>query len=65
MMNNKPEFLKDTELANRYGVSRPTIWRWLKEGKIPNPIKIGVGVTRWKVKDLQVWEESGFVKEVV
>ena len=34
------------QVANVYGVSIPTIWRWLKENKIPKPTKIG-GSKRW------------------
>ena len=34
------------QVANIYGVSIPTIWRSLKECRIPKPTKIG-GSTRW------------------
>ena len=34
------------QVANAYGVSIPTIWRWLKEKIIPKPTKIGSS-TRW------------------
>ncbi len=34
-MKNITAFLRDTEVAIRYGVSRPTIWRWTKNGKFP------------------------------
>ncbi len=35
-MKNITAFLRDTEVAVRYGVSRPTIWRWTKNGNFPN-----------------------------
>ena len=38
--------LRVGQVADIYGVSIPTIWRWLKENRIPKPIKIG-GSTRW------------------
>ncbi|MDB2683416.1 helix-turn-helix domain-containing protein [Alphaproteobacteria bacterium] len=38
--------LRVGQVANVYGVSVPTIWRWLKDNKIPKPTKIG-GSTRW------------------
>ena len=40
------QHLRVGQVANVYGVSIPTIWRWLKECRIPKPTKIG-GTTRW------------------
>ena len=40
------QHLRVGQVANVYGVSIPTIWRWLKENRIPKPTKIG-GSTRW------------------
>jgi predicted DNA-binding transcriptional regulator AlpA len=31
-----------------YGVSTATIWRWAKEKRIPQPVKIGLRFTRWR-----------------
>lgn len=50
--------MKDTEAAARYGVSRPTIWRWAKKGVFPKPIKLGGGSIRWRLSDLDDWEQS-------
>ncbi len=44
------EWASDKQLAERYSVSRATIWRWNKEGHLPPPAKIG-GATRWRVAD--------------
>jgi predicted DNA-binding transcriptional regulator AlpA len=38
--------LRDTDVAAMLGVGRSTLWRWVSNGQLPNPIKIG-GVTRW------------------
>jgi len=40
------QHLRVGQVTNVYGVSIPTIWRWLKENRIPKPTKIG-GSTRW------------------
>lgn len=56
-MKDETVFLRDIEVAIRYGISRSTIWRWLKTGKIPQPFKIGEGSTRWRLDDLKVWEQ--------
>lgn len=63
-MKNITAFLKDTEVAVRYGVSRPTIWRWTKNGNLPKPVKLGAGSTRWRASDLEAWENQ-FRPEVV
>lgn len=49
-------YVRDTDLAERYGVSRNTIWRWTKEGNLPSPVKLGPGVTRWRLADIEQWE---------
>ena len=51
-------YLSDKQLALRYGVSRPTIWRWVKEGDLPSPIKLGPGSTRWKLSEVEEWEQK-------
>jgi predicted DNA-binding transcriptional regulator AlpA len=38
--------------ADFYGVSTATIWRWAKEKRIPQPVKIGLRFTRWRTADL-------------
>jgi prophage regulatory protein len=57
-MKSETPFLRDIEVANRYGVSRSTIWRWVKEKKILRPLKIGSGSSRWRLSDLEVWEQA-------
>jgi prophage regulatory protein len=45
-------FLKDKQVAKRYNASVPSIWRWAREGKIPKPIKIAPGTSRWSLRAL-------------
>lgn len=41
-------------------VSAATWWRWVKEGRAPQPIKLGKGVTCWKLSEvLAVGETLG------
>lgn len=41
-MNKAEEnrFLSDLDVCKRYGISRSTLWRWLKWGQIPAPVRI-------------------------
>lgn len=52
-------FLSDREVARRYSVSRPTVWRWVKEvDSFPQPVKIAKGTTRWRLNDLEEYERA-------
>jgi len=51
-------YLSDKELADRYGVIRGTIWRWVSEGRLPAPVHIGPNTTRWRLADLEEHERQ-------
>ena len=52
-------YLNDLALADRYGVSRATVWRWVKKTPgFPQPVKLSPGCTRWRASDLEAWEAS-------
>lgn len=38
-------------------VNSSTLWRWVKTGRFPAPVKIGENVTAWRVEDVRVWCE--------
>jgi len=40
------------------GISAPTVWRWVKAGRLPAPRKSGPNVTVWSVGDLRRARES-------
>jgi prophage regulatory protein len=35
--------------------SAPTLWRGVKDGTIPKPVKLSAGVTAWRVGDIRQW----------
>lgn len=50
-------YVSDKQLAARYGVSRPTIWCWLKtDPTFPKPVSLSAGCTRWKSDAVEAWE---------
>jgi len=52
-------YLSDKQVADRYSVSRATIWRWVKADKhFPSPVELSSGCTRWRLADLQTWEAT-------
>lgn len=48
-------FLKDKEVATIVGVSRATIWRWVKRGTFPVPHELGPNTTAWARDEVDTW----------
>jgi predicted DNA-binding transcriptional regulator AlpA len=46
------KYLTASQVADRYGVRRETIWRWNKADKIPKCVEVA-GNARWKLSDLE------------
>jgi predicted DNA-binding transcriptional regulator AlpA len=51
-------YLSDAQVANRYDVSRNTIWRWVRNKTFPTPVKLSPGCTRFKLLDVEAWEAA-------
>ena len=55
----KQRFLSDKQVADRYGVTRTSIWRWLKTLEdFPPPVKLSEGCARWTLLSLISWEHA-------
>ena len=39
-------------------VSRPTVWRWVKEGIFPSPLHLGPCSIGWRYADVLAWIEQ-------
>jgi len=59
MSQQNPEkvFLRMPEICQRYGVSVPSVHRWVKSGQFPAPKKIS-RCSVWNIKDLEAFENS-------
>ena len=55
-MDTTNTFITDSFLAERYSVHRVTIWRWVREGRFPSPIKLTAGCSRWRMADVEAHE---------
>ncbi len=52
-------YMRDVQLAARYGVHRMALWRWLNEDPtFPRPIRLSARCTRWKASDIEEWEAA-------
>lgn len=52
----KAKYLSDAQLAERYSVSRASIWRWSATGRIPRPVQISPGCTRWPAAEIDAYD---------
>lgn len=51
-------YLTVEQVAQRYGVSVDSIWRWKRDGRFPKAYKLTNGTTRWRFDDLLDHEAS-------
>ena len=52
-------FLTDKQLSDRWGVTRQTIWKWLRDDPtFPQPTRLSAGTTRWRLDEVEQWEAS-------
>jgi len=54
----------DIILSRYFGVSRQTIWKWAKEGRLPKPHKISGNTTRWRNEEVKESEKEKFLMGV-
>lgn len=48
-------FIRIADVMQRTGLARSTVWLWVKQGKLPAPIKLSDRVTVWRESDLTNW----------
>ncbi len=51
-------FLGLKEITKLTGKSRPTIWRWCRDGHFPKPRKIGPNSSSWLESEILAWIEK-------
>lgn len=49
------KYLRITQVIQKIGVGKSTIWLLSKEGKFPKPIKISTKVTVWEEEKIDEW----------
>lgn len=50
-------WLSPKDLAERYGVSIVSIWRWTKAGRLPQPHRIGPNCVRYCGEEVRAHEQ--------
>lgn len=57
-MRDTSVYLSDVHIAKRYAIGRTTVWRWVQQGRFPQPVRLSNSCTRWRLADLEAWEQS-------
>ena len=50
--------LRRPEVETRTGISRSTLYDWMKRGDFPQPVKLGARIVAWRESDVTAWLES-------
>ena len=58
--SNAPQLMRIKEVCDMLAISRATIYRWVDEGKFPQPIILGSedkkrSASRWLLEDVVAW----------
>jgi prophage regulatory protein len=51
-------FIRDKALCEHLTIGRSTLWRWVKNCKVPAPIKLANRTTVWNVEKVRAWIEA-------
>lgn len=46
---------KEKDIAGVIPFSSATLWRKVRNGEFPAPVKLSAGVTAWRVEDIRAW----------
>lgn len=52
------QVLRLYDVVELVGLSRATVWRRVREGKFPAPIRLGQRAVGWRARDVRAWIES-------
>ena len=54
----KSRIVRPSELAERLGISKVTLWRWERLGKLPPKRRLGRHMIGWLESELEAWFET-------
>ncbi|WP_252177481.1 AlpA family phage regulatory protein [Endozoicomonas sp. 4G] len=60
-MTQQPQtYLTRQQVLTRYGIGNTTLYRWMQDSEVsfPKPVQMGPRCVRWKMSELEAWEEK-------
>ena len=52
------KLLRRTQVTERYGIPKSTLYDLIATGRFPRPIKLSARCVAWRIDDLINWEEG-------
>lgn len=52
------KLIRRPEVETRTGLSRSTIYDWIKRGEFPKPVALGARLVAWRESDVNAWLEA-------
>nr|WP_246035904.1 AlpA family transcriptional regulator [Aliishimia ponticola] len=56
--HRQERLIRRPEVEARTGLSRSTLYDWMKRGEFPQPVKLGARLVAWRESDVTEWLES-------
>jgi predicted DNA-binding transcriptional regulator AlpA len=57
-MPQEEQFFSLKDVCERYRISRTTVWRWVRGGRLPEPMAMSLQTRRWRLSDLHEFEKK-------
>ena len=54
-MTDNDRLLRRDEVEARTGLARTTIYRNMREGSFPEPVRVGARAVRWPASEIETW----------
>ena len=54
-IQREPAFLRRKQVETRTGLSRSTIYQYIKDGAFPRPVQLGLRAVGWLESDVSDW----------
>jgi predicted DNA-binding transcriptional regulator AlpA len=51
--HEKKAVYQSSDIMTMFGISRATVWRWVKNGTLPKPVKFGTRLNVWKPEQIE------------
>ena len=53
------QFWREKDVRQHWApVGHSTLWRWMRAGKFPKPVRLGTRTVAWRDQDLRAWAAS-------
>ena len=51
-------FLRRQDVEGLVGLKHSALYRWMKTGDFPRPVRLGARAVRWRQSDVQEWMDG-------